>query len=116
MKIIITNSFKKKLEKLKIEEEIIIKEISKYKKGISYIDLWEWKGFCIYKDYLDSKKKRLITLTKVGKYYFPITILKKETKLWKNIFKSNIIDNFENDFYKVIKDFEDDQIYRIVEL
>jgi hypothetical protein len=39
VKIIITNSFKKKLDKLKIDENIIINEISKYKKGISYIDL-----------------------------------------------------------------------------
>ena len=116
MKIIITSFFKKNLDKLKIDENIIIGEILKYKKWISYVDLWLWKGFSIYKDYLDSKKKRLITLIKINKYYFPIIIVKKESKLWQNIHSKNVIDDFEQDFYKVMKDFENDNIYKIIEV
>ena len=116
MKIVITSYFKKNLDKLKIDENIIINEISKYKKGISYIDLWQWKGFSIYKDYLDSRKKRIITLVKINKYYFPIIIIKKESKLWQNIQKKNVLYEFENNFYKVMKDFENDKIYKIIEV
>jgi len=116
MKIIITNHFKKNLDKIKIDEEIIIKEISKYPKGISYIDLWEWQGFNIYKDYLDSKKKRLITLVKVWKYFFPIIVVKKETRLGKNIYRENIITDFNQHFYKVMEDFKNDNIYKIINI
>ncbi len=116
MKIIITQSFKKQLHKLKFDEKILIKEISKYSKGISYINMWEWNWFCLYKDYLDSKRKRLLTLVKKWKYYFPVVILKKESKKGYNIHSNSVLKVFEKNFYDVLDDFEEGRIYKIIEI
>ena len=116
MKIIITQSFKKQLDKIWYSDDRVIQEIRKYPKWLSYINMWEWWWFHVYKDYLDSKKKRLLTLVKKGKFYFPVAIVKKESKKWKNIHIKTLESDFEKNFYEILEDFEKERIYKIIEL
>ena len=115
--ILITRTFQKLLDKIKsVTLKDITIEIQKHSLWLNnFKELWELKNRKVLKGYLLHKKVRLLVLfqEKNGNY-LPFFIVKKETKLWKNITKDslvllkskldNIFEDLENNDFEIYKD------------
>ena len=106
--ILVTNTFKKLLSKIKsVSIDEIKNEIEKYN---NWIDNFKTIGFLrnrkVIKGYLLSKKVRLIVLFKENSWnYLPFYIVKKETKDWYNISKLSLKD-LDNKLDNIFEDLE----------
>jgi len=116
MKIILTISFHKNLKKLWYSEVSLLKEVSKYIDGEHFYKLGylDWIEIC--KGYIDSKKKRLVFLFRFGNYIVPIKLLKKESKLWWNIHKDTLIQDFSESIDKTLEEIKQQEIYKKIDL
>ena len=112
MKIILTNSFHKNIKKLWYSEESLLSDLSKNLKKNNFYILWHINDLEIWKWYIDSNKKRIVFLFKINNYLIPIKLLKKETKLWWNINKYNLLENFWKNIDKILKEIENKEIYK----
>ncbi len=108
MKIIFTNTFKKKLLKMwNLVELDIISLVKKYPNTNNLIIIDTIKTSKILKWYLLSKKIRILILFEYVKNTFiPISIIKKESYRWENIIKNNYIELFWNDIDKTINEYD----------
>lgn len=106
MKIVFTDSFLKRLNKLwNIKKDNIFDLIKKYPDTNNLILLDFFDNSKILKWYLLSKNIRIMILFEFCKWKFiPFYIWKKETKKCNNITKNNYIDLFWNDIDKILNE------------
>jgi len=108
MKLIITKTFSKKINKLK---SISINDIKNLILKLPYtnllIEIDNFENSVILKWYLNSKKIRIIILfEKIENIYFPVSLFKKESKNWYNITKENYIKFCTHDITKAMQDYK----------
>lgn len=103
MKIVFTNHFLKKLEKLwNLNKNDVLNLVKKYPDTKNLILLDSFDDLKILKWYLLSKKIRILVLFEMVKWKFaPVYIWKKESRKWANITKNNYLELFWNDIDKV---------------
>lgn len=108
--ILVTQFFSKSLRKLRsVSLSSIIEQAYRHKSWLdNLIEIWQVKGYPIMKGYLNAKKVRIVYVlqTKDG-YYIPFYIVRKETKVWKNITKDTIPE-LVWDLEKVMLDIRND--------
>jgi len=114
--ILISKSFEKDLLKIKSisinDVNIEIKKHNSWLKNLKIIK--KSKIWITFKWYLLSKKVRvLIYFTCINNNYIPYYIVKKETKVWKNI-RNEMLDSIESKLDKCIYDIENEnfEIYK----
>ncbi len=107
MKLIITKTFYKKLDKIKsVSLESIENLVSKIPDTNLVFEIDSFDNSIIFKWYLNSKKVRIVILfEKIENNYLPVSLLKKESKNWYNITKDNYIDFCLTDINKTIEDY-----------
>jgi len=108
MKLIITKTFSKKLNKLKsVSLDSIEKLVWKIPKTNLIVEIDSFDNSIIFKWYLNSKKVRIVILfEKIEDIYLPVSIFKKESKNWYNITKENYINFCITDIEKAILDYK----------
>ncbi len=92
MKIVLTRTFDKELDKIgSIDHTEIVREISKYNRGLSnFIELYEYDDGRVLKWYFLNKKVRIcIWFRQVHGQFIPFFVARKESKEGNNITKSD---------------------------
>ena len=114
-RIIFSETFLKKLKKLKLSENTITNLISKIPNTKLAIKIDDFANFQVYKWYLNSKKIRIIILLqKVNNTYIPVSIFKKETKQWYNLTKETYQKYCLSDIEKTIADYKSKKFKEII--